>query len=366
MSTFEVWLCRDDGTRLALLDTAAGFEYSIALHDVGACSLVLPGSFDRSLLAPDRKLEFWRQPPNGALALERVYLIRRLVSATDAEGRATIKLIGLDGNHLLKRRIVAYAAGAAQASMTDQADDMARAVVIDNLGADATAARQISSTYLTIAAERSAGPSLTLSFSRDNVLEVLKDVAAAAQTAGTAVYWHVVDATPAQWQFRTYTGQPGADHSYPDGVNPVLLSLELGNLAEPELDEDYTQEVTYAYAGGQGEGADRVVATAEDTARSGRSLFGRCEGWGDSRNEDSTGGVTAQAQRLLDEGRPKLRFAAKIVDSAGNRYGIHWRWGDRVTAIYSGYTFEAIVRAIRVSVDGNGKEAIDARLEVEE
>lgn len=363
MSTFEVWLCRDDGTRLTLLDTTAGFDYAVALHDVGACSLVLPGSFDRSLLAPDRRLEFWRAPAGGALALERVYLIRHLTDSTDREGRRTITVIGLDGNHLLKRRNVAYNEWSAQAEQTDQADDMARAVVIDNLGADAVAARQISTTYLSVAAERSAGPSLTMSFPRRDVLTVLQDIAKAADSAGTAVYWHMHDATPTAWQFRTYTGQPGADHTYPDGQNPVLLSLELGNLAEPTLDEDWSEEITYAYAGGAGEGEDRLIQTAEDTARSGRSLFGRCEGWADAGSEETDEGVLAAAQRLLAEGKPRVTLAASIVDSAGTRYGLHWRWGDRVTMVYAGRTMDAIVRAVRVRVDGNGKETIEARLE---
>jgi hypothetical protein len=363
-SFYELWLSRDDGTRLALLDQVVRFDYAIVLHGVGACRLELPGSTDKSLLAVDRRIEVWRSAAKKALTLERVYLIRRIADGTDADGLRTIVITGLDGNHLLRRRIVAYAAGSAQAEMTDQADDLCRAIVVDNLGADAAAARQIGSTYLAIAPEGSDGASMTMGFSRRNVLAVLQDIANTAEAAGTPVYWHMADRTAAQWEFRTYTGQPGDDHSYPDGTDPVLLGLEYGNLAEPKVEEDYTEEITYAYAGGQGEGTARVIETAEDAARSGRSLFGRCEGFADARNESATAGVTAAARRLLGAGEPRRRFAAKLVNSAGTLYGVHWRWGDRVTAAYAGETYTAIIRAVAVRLDENGLETIDARLEM--
>ena len=73
------------------------------------------------------------------------------------------------------------------------------------------------------------------------------------------------------------------------------------------------------------------------------------------RNESTTAGVLAAAQQMLADGRPRLRFAAKIVESAGTRYGIHWRWGDRVTALYAGETYDAMIRAIVVSVDATGQ-----------
>ena len=57
---YEIWLSRDDGTRLALLDNVSQFEYAISLHQVGACVVHLPGTFDKTLLAADRRIEIWR------------------------------------------------------------------------------------------------------------------------------------------------------------------------------------------------------------------------------------------------------------------------------------------------------------------
>lgn len=365
MADYELWLNKDDGTALGVLDTVVSFEYAMAVHQVGACSLVLPGSFDTALLQPDNRIAVWRTPAGGARNLERVYLIRRLLDTTDADGKRTLTVTGLDGNDLLARRIVAYVSGAAQAVMTDQADDMCKAVVTDNLGTDAVAARQLS-TYLSVQGDLAAGPSITMAFAWRDVLTTLQDIAEAARQAGTAVYWDVVPLSATTWEFRTATGQPGADHSYPSGVNPVLLGLEYGNLQEPSLERDWSEEVTYVYAGGQGEGAARTIVEVEDTARSGRSVLGRREAFEDARDDTTTAAVTARANSRLSTGRPRLRFSGKIVDSPGTRYGIEWRWGDRLTATYQGQTVEAIVKAVKVSVDDNGKETLDARLEVEE
>ncbi len=365
MST-ALWLLRDDGTALGVLETAASFEYAMVQHQIGALSVVLPGSFDTTLLVPDRRIAVWRTPAGGARHLERVYLIRKIGDATDREGKRTITVVALDGNELLDRRIVAYAYGSAEATITDQADDMCKAIVTDNLRGDATAARQIASTYLTVQADLAAGPSITHSFARGRVLTVLQEIASAASAAGTPIYWDMVPVDTTAWEFRTATGQPGQDHTYPSGSPPVLVGYELGNLAEPSLEEDYTDEVTYVYAGGQGEGSARTIVEVEDTARTGRSVFGRREAWEDARDCSGTNAVTARANKRLDEGKPKLRFSGKIVDSAGTLYGIHWRWGDKVTASYAGRQFACIVKAVRVSVDGDGKETVEARLEVEE
>ncbi len=368
MSSYEFWLDRDGGTRLRLLDSVVSFEYALVVHDVSVLTLTLPGSFDKALLEPDRRIEVWRAPEGGSLQLERVFLLRRRLDKTDEHGKRTIAVTAYDGNYLLSGRIAAYAAGAAQVYATQEADELMRVALGWNLDSVyAPAARAISSSYFTMPLLSTyVGPVLTKGWAWRNVLPVLQEIAQAADEAGTPIYWDMVPVSATAWEFRTRSGQPGYDHSYPDGQHPVLLGLEYGNLAEPALDEDWTNEVTYVYGAGQGEGAARTISGVEDTARSGRSLFGRREALADARNESTTAGVTAAANARLREGRPRRTFSAKIVDSPGTRYGLHWRWGDKVSACYDGQQFDCIVRVVRVALDGNGKETVEARLEVQE
>ncbi len=361
IENYELWLDGDDGTRLKTLDNVGPFSYAMVAHDVGVCSLLLPDGFDTTLLDCDRRIEIWRAPTGGALQLERVYMLRKLVYQTNDKGRQSIQVTGLDGNYFLAGRIVGYASGSTQSTQTGPADDILKQIVRDNLGASAAAARQISA--LSVQANLGGGPTITKSFAYREVLKALQDIVDAAWAAGTKAWFDVAPVTPTMWEFQTRTGQLGQDHTYPNGVNPVMLSIELGNLRDAMLEQDWSQEVTYVYAGGQGEGSGRQVIEVQDAARLGRSAFGRREAFKDARNESTTNGVTAAANNALADGRPRLRFSGSIADTEGTRYGLHWRFGDKVTAVYAGQQFDCVVRAVKVSVDGNGKETVEAKLE---
>ena len=366
MANYELWLDRDDGTRLAEIDDFESLVYNMSLHQVGACSLVLPDGFDETLLAADRRLEVWRQPSGGKLQLERTYFLRGLKDWTDKQGVRRIQITGLDGNYLPSGRIIAYAAGSAQASQTGTVDNIMKEIVRDNLGSDAAAARQVSSTYFSVQANTSEGTTITKAFSWRNVLTVLQDLTETARAAGTTIYFDMTPVTPTVWEFRTRSGQLGQDHTYPNGIGIVLLGLEYGNLEEPTREVDWSDEITYVYCGGQGEGAARAITEVSDTTRLNRSLFGRREAFQDARGEDSANGRTASANARLAEGRPRVKFSGKIVDSEGTKYGLHWRFGDKLSAIYRGQQYDGVVKAVEVKVDSTGKEEIEARLETVE
>jgi len=56
-------------------------------------------------------------------------------------------------------------------------------------------------------------------------------------------------------------------------------------------------------------------------------------------------------------------FQGKIRETPGCLYGRDWAFGDKVTATYMGLNFDCIILAVQVTVDGSGKETLDARLE---
>lgn len=370
MSRYELWLCDDGFNRLHLLDEVIDFSYLRVANGVGQFTITLPGTFDLSWilrgneLARDRIIQIWRAPTDGRLALERSYFLRKRITSTDDNGLTTTVISGPDLNDLIARRIVAYAAGTAQAEQTDAPDDMAKVIVRQNLGASATAARNWTANGLSVAADLSQGTSLTMGFSWEPALDTLGKIADASATA-TAIYWDMVQPTPSTVEFRTTATQPGTDRTWPGGVNPVVLALEYGNLARPQLEEDASEEVTYVYAGGQGEGSDRTIVEVSDSARLNASKWNRREAFADARNESTTDGVTAVANAALQAGRPRRKFTAQIVESPQTRYGIDWQFGDKLSARYYGQ-YDAIVKAVSVKVDKAGAETIDAKLEVDD
>ncbi|MBI2934666.1 MAG: hypothetical protein HYY29_03745 [Chloroflexi bacterium] len=366
-ATFEIQLRRDTGTQIGIIDRFSLLQYSLLTNDVAACRIDLPGDFDKTLLAADRRLDIWRQPDGGRLSREGVWFIRKIKDSTDQNGERTIEVTGFSPNYLLASRIVAYAAGSAQADQTAAFDNMMKVVVLQNLSTGATdSARRISSTYVGIAPSVAAAPSDNKKFAWRNVLEVLKDISDASRGAGTELYFDLVPIDSTKFEFRTYTGQPGLDHTFPSGVNPVLLGLEYGNLAEPSVEWDWSEELSFVYGAGQGEESDRITSTVEDTTRSGRSIFARREGFADARQYTSSSKVQSAAYELLTDKRPRLRFSGRILDVPGTQYGVHWRHGDRVSAMYYGQQYDALIRNVQVWLDKDGHETITTRLETDD
>lgn len=368
---YELWFCNDSGVRIAQIDYALGFSASRIVNGIGRCTVQLPNTFDTRLLVPDRMIQVWRAPVGGKLSLWRTYFLRRWQFLTLSDGEV-IMIYGACQNELLTRRAVIAYSGSAQASKTDYADDMMKEIVTEAL-ADGVAPTPDAGTRawtdLTVAADLSQGPSLTDSFPYEQLLTqagsgVLADIAKAAKVAGNEVFFdvalNIVTSNSINFQFLTKIGQPGADLT-----DRVVFDQERGNLKTPTLDFDYEDEINYVYGAGQGEGAARVIEQVYDADRYGVSKWNRRETVRDARNQTDANGVREAARAELTDGRPKLRFSGIPVDTEGTRFGIDWNVGDKVTAIYRGYKFASIIRAVSVAVDDSGEESISARFDYE-
>ncbi len=173
MASYEVWLARDDGTRLAVLDDFERLEYVQAANDVGSCSVTLPGDWSTTLWAADRKIEVWRKPQGGHLQMERAYLISGINQETDGNGLRRVTLEAVDGNDLLRRRLVAYAVSSTEATMTAAADDLLKSIVRQNMTTAATDTdRAYSTGFFSVQANLSLGPSIVKAYARQNILAI--------------------------------------------------------------------------------------------------------------------------------------------------------------------------------------------------
>lgn len=369
MASYEIWLTTDEGVRIAQLTTNTSFVASRVVNGVGWFSLKMPLSFDINQIRPDRMVQVWRQPTGGASSLWRPYFLRKWIFSTE-ESREVVTLEGPDINDLLRRRIVAAYSGSAQATKTDFADDMMKEVVAQSI-ADGVAPIPTAGTRvwsnLSIQADASVGPTITKSFPFDKLLTgsgngVLAVLAQAAREAGTEVFFDVVPdvvtGSSITFQFQTTINQPGQDVT-----DRVVFDQQRGNMRNPVLEYDYSEEENYIYAAGQGEGSARDVQQVYDTTRYNASIWNRCEGFADARNQTASDGVREAGRATLEEGRPRINFSATPVDTAGTRFGIDWDFGYKVRARYKNVELDTIIRAVTLSVDGNGRETIQAMLE---
>lgn len=364
----EILMATDRGERFSVLTEISEFRYSRVVNGIGSFVLQMPAdAIEERFLRPDYRVIFMRGVDERPQRVERWYFMRKFTWATDTSGNEVVIVEGPCLNDLLRRRIVAYAAGTAQADKTDYADDMMKEIIKQNMGGSSVMARRWSNDGLAVEGDLSHGPLLTKSFAWRNVLDVLGDLSEAARDAGTEVYFDLVPAIDATYDivFATFTGQRGSDRRAVASMNPAIFSLEYGNLDTPQMIQDYGYEVTYVYGGGQGEEEARTIEEMSDSERLNRSAFGRIEDWQDARNEDSDAGVQDAARSRLASGRPRVRFIGVLRDMPSSRYGVEWDFGDRVTVAYRGQQYDGMIRSVVIGVDNQAVETIDARVEVD-
>lgn len=359
MAKYEVYLSDPFGSRLATLDEFHQLSWTRMVNDLGAFTMTFGSEqVDWRLFQPDRRVEVWRVLDTGMSRLVRVYLVRRIERETAEGGQRSVTIAGPDLNDLLARRIVAADAGSAEADKTDHADDMLKAIVREQLGASAGAARDYTANGFSVAPDVSLGPSLTKAFSRRNVLQVCQDVALASYDLGTPLYFDCVSPVPATVEFRTYTERRGADRRN----SRTPFSLQRGTLASALIYHDWTTEVNHVYAAGQGVETDREVVEVSDANAIAVSPWNRCEGLADGRVYTTTAGLTSFGRTVLQEKRAARRFQAVLADAPGSRFQLDWDYGDWLSAEYDEEIFNCEVAAVRGQVTPD-IELIEAKLE---
>lgn len=365
---WSCYLCDPFGLRLGDTSDFVSLRLTRVANDVGTATLVRPYRtrgipFNMNLIREDGRLEIWRKTPTTTretLMTDTTWLIKVVTVDRDDRGREVI-IIEADTPLCVLRepgRFVNYDADSASSAVTDSLDDAIKFVARTNIGSNATASRNLSA-YISIAPDLGLAPSGSKSFAWRDCLKVMQEIVNASAEQGTYLAFDIVAPSPDALEFRTYVQQRGTDHRFPGGVNSVIISPEFGNMGACSLTTDWRNEVTYAKAGGQGDGASRLTATAQDNARIGVSPFGLREKFVQATQYKTTTGLQAEAEAVVRNGRGRRLFKGKILDVPGTRYGVHWAWGDFVTVQAFGQSFDARIDAIEVTVE-RGKETISA------
>lgn len=323
-----------------LIEIANYKSYSYVLNcapgNVGVLELELPRSFNTALLMRDGRIGPWRaingRPPyldNGAIYLIETIRYRStstFVRASHATG-------------LLDRRIIAYYAGSSYASKTAAAaDNQIKAFWKENAGASIVSADRDGvetqadiSAYVATQANLGLGASVAKAAARRKLLAVAQELAEASTTAGTYLTFEIIAPTESTLELRTYATQRGVDRRA-SSSSPVILREQSGVLENAQLEIDWRNEKTFVIAGGQGEGTQRLIATALDTTRMGVSPFGRNETFADMSNVADTTSLQDDADAALRNGRPIVTFTGDLIETPALTRGIQFDLGDMMTA----------------------------------
>ncbi len=367
-ANYELWYLDDVGNRLAYVNDAVRFEYTKVLGGIGVGIIWIPQRgqvYDNELV--DRRIAIYRQPENGSLSLDFVMLARKFETTTTSQGQTQKKITGGDFNELLTRRIIATYAGSSESEMTGTADNIMKEAVrdsfIDNADYSGTAdpSRSISDYGFTVQADMSDGATLSKGFAWKNNNTVLQDIQADSKAQGREVFFGIIPTSETTMEFRTWAA--GRDRTS-SGVNPIVFSLEWGNLVNPRLVYDSSNEVNYVYGGGQGKESERVIQTASDETRINSSRLNRREAFAFSNGKTSDP-VLSDAKTELERKRPTVRLFADISSTPLTPYGglNGWNLGDMITVNYSGKQIDMLIRAVRVVVSPDGNERIQGKVE---
>lgn len=371
---YQIFLNNALGQRMpgGALGNWISLDYVRAENDIGALTLVLPGdAYDREMFVKDGIIEVWRSVDGGKpyLDTETVWLIRRPVWQKQTPQESTWTIYAYCLNHLLKRRIVDYNPdNTTYTALVAEADDMGKTVMRQNFGSAATDTTRSIATYLDIQADQTQAPVVNKAFARQYVNQVLKDLAATSYQKGTYLVFDIVCSVPPasdssmMFEFRSYVGQRGADHTFPSGNPPLMIGPDFNNLDNVELDDDASDEITRGIATGQGYGSIQAVARADDTARQGESPFNLIEGVRNASGSGEASQLADEAEAELQSGIPRKTLSGRLVNTSGLLYGRDWTWGDLVTSQANGDTFTCHIPRVHVHVERAGGEQIEGIL----
>lgn len=355
---YDVFLADVKGQRIDQLTGYTRLSWTQIVNDVGQIMIEFPAEkFDRAAFQVDYRLELWRRPVGGKMGLLRVYRCRYLARQNQG-GQKTITIGGPDGIDLLATRIIASADGSSGANKSGPADNVMKTYVNEAIGSAAAGgrAKNIDGAF-NVEISASQGPSVVIAAARKELLTVLQDIHAATRTLGDPVYFDIENPNVTDWMFRTFIKTRGRDLT-----SQVKVSEEAGTLANPGLTQDWRDEVTRLYLGAGGKASNRYVAEMADSVREALSIFNRREAFVDATNFTTSGQISEKGRAELWKKRPIRRFSGDLIDAPTNRFGIHWNFGDRITALFEDEQYAVDIMALQ-GVYQDGHEELNCRLE---
>ena len=366
IGTYELWLDHWDGTRLAYLDSMLELEYTRVLDGVGVINLTMPASFDTSLLQDDYKIEVWRALPKVAKRLENVYLTRGWRKWTDAVGVDKTTIVGVDGNDILKRRLVWTSLdGGSHDRLDDYAGNVAKQLVRNAIAfVDGPGWRDDISTYVSVQPNNNDGVKFAKLYA-DLILwdAVEKCLNTSAARNGTKMWWYMKPLSATEYEFQVKATQWGQDIS-----GELTISPDNG-MTSIEHEYNFTDETNLVWAKGAhwtGWAENyRRWNYAYNKTRIGVSPFAYSEMLIDEGNEENHDILKEAAREEVkkEEHLLKERMTFTLEQTDSLRYGRDWDLGDKISVSYRGRQLKAIIETVYVRMTAT--ELVRVRFDID-
>jgi len=366
MSNATYWVVWRDhlGNGKGIIQSPNQLEYVRVENEVGVLVMTFPRKgVQFSQFAVGDIMEVWRNKNNiTALQNEISYFLQNWKFYTESDGREMIELTAQDANWLLGSAVVSDYSGSPYASMTKKGDDMMKAIV----------RRQLSSGYQWSADQNKmtvqldlgqCSEAITKEFAWRNVLEVLKDIAEQVRQNDVSDYlcFDVVRTGNASFEFRTFLGQRGINHGL-GSPDVRLVGVQYGNFANASFSIEHADVRNYIYVAGQGQNDAREIVKVSDATSMTASKWNRRELLVDARDLETIPALTADGNAALTKNRTKRILEGTLIDTPGMTYGIHYGFGDIVSAEAFGFQVNCHISSVHVTYDQDKGEQFDVRL----
>lgn len=356
---YDMTLYSAAGRRLRQVDAYDSLSCTRTVNEVGAASLALP--YDRALydaLTRDAVLDVWRavgsRPPSRVM--ETVWLLSGREKSIDESGKMLMTFSFVDTVDVLRRFLVAYEDGTAQADKTGVAETLAKAFVTEQIVTRCGKPLSVESD-----AARGAA-SVSVAASWQDVLSVVQGITRSSSQQGSYLALDVVADTISGYTFRVYSGQRGRDRSASSPVQ-LVLGLANGALSVGTYSEDYSSSVSTQYCGGQTVDGTQVTATAVNDAVENLGPWSHTEAYTSAQNSADSAVVTSEAYAALRAARPEVGMSGvTLTQSDRFVFGRDVGFGDRVVVDFDGL-LDAHVSSATLAVDGGtGTETVTVNL----
>lgn len=355
---------------------------AVAVNNVGSMVFYLPAvNYRKEDLPIEGIVELWRAPLGLAPKLfsDRLWIIRERYKEIKG-GQRVWRVVCYDMNYLMgspsgqSGRVIAYNPGNSFTAKLDEADDMAKAIIRENMGSLASDTNRSLAAYLTVQADLANAAIIRKEFSRRLILPTLQELAQASYALGTYMAFDIVCTAPPSVavgaptfsiEFRTYTGQRGVDHRA-SSADPVLIGPDFGNMDNVTYGTSHVDEANYIYAIGMSVADVASVLPIFDQSLIDLGPFNRRELVVNAENSVDLESIEDEANAALKANRPRNLMSGSYIDSDQARFDDAWGYGDFVTAQIDGEAFDCRNEAVGFEVNASGGESIQIILKGED
>ncbi len=265
---------------------------------------------------------------------------------------------------LARREEMGYYAGSSFTDLVGPGETVLKQIINQNIGPGASNPQRIDSSAmpgLTIEADQGRGSTWTGSRAWKSLMENLQEISDA-----TGLAYNIVGTGPATFEFRVYDLRVGADRSDTDidivtgkngsGNDPVRFAISLGNMITPALQGNYGDAINTVYVLGQGEESARQVIVVKNAPSIAVSPWNRRVLSRNATQETTVEGLTAVGDSILKDREPKLALTFSPVQTPSTVYGLHYFFGDLVSAEYRGIWYNLEITEVECTVNESGED----------